>query len=292
MDLVRVVEGAVRLSRGKAGFPECEIVGASTLPLDCDVGRTEQTLVNLITNAADAVRHAVRPKIVIRLGVDGENATIRIEDNGPGIPSKVRTRLFDAFVTSKGSAGTGLGLYLARTFVEAQSGRLSVEKTGENGTTFLITLPRGTAASESIAPDKAVSASHRPRILIIDDEPEAVRSLMRLISSAADVVGTTEPDEGLRLATTRPFSAILCDLHMRPFDGSTFIKRLRETDPGQADRVIIVTGAPDDAVKGLAPILTKPVDKELLHRTVAEMKARFHRAPAVAPPTATAAHPA
>jgi signal transduction histidine kinase len=77
----------------------------------------------------------------VSLRRDGDHGVIAVRDNGPGIPPAARRRLFDAFFTTKGQRGTGLGLYLSRQFVERQGGSLELLATDAAGTTFELRLP-------------------------------------------------------------------------------------------------------------------------------------------------------
>jgi signal transduction histidine kinase len=102
-----------------------------------------QVLLNIVINAMDAVatlpaeRHVV--KMHARLTPAGW-VEISIEDRGPGISEELKKRIFEPFFTTK-ATGTGLGLSVSRTIVEAHQGRLLVESDGKNGTTFRLLLP-------------------------------------------------------------------------------------------------------------------------------------------------------
>jgi len=70
-----------------------------------------------------------------------ECAVMTVQDAGPGIPEEMRPRLFERFVTGRGSHGLGLGLYLARQIAEAHGGTLTVESSGGSGTVIALVLP-------------------------------------------------------------------------------------------------------------------------------------------------------
>jgi signal transduction histidine kinase len=116
-----------------------------------DSGKIRQVLVNLVTNAADALDGEGR--IELRAGHLAEQggAIIAVEDNGPGIPAEQAAKVFDPFFTTK-FAGTGLGLSIARSLVEQHGGTLELETEPGKGTTFYLVLPSSDqAASESSA---------------------------------------------------------------------------------------------------------------------------------------------
>jgi signal transduction histidine kinase len=107
-----------------------------------DERKFERVVVNLVRNASEAI---VRTGNIRIHGheVQGENtAEIIVEDDGPGIPRKVRDCLFDPFVTAGKSGGTGLGLAIVRKIVEEHGGTVSVESEVGQGARFLLRLPR------------------------------------------------------------------------------------------------------------------------------------------------------
>ncbi|MCV6591237.1 MAG: HAMP domain-containing histidine kinase [Marinobacterium sp.] len=114
--------------------------------------RLLQVLVNLISNASDAIKRThpvqktnqIQGNIHIQVRSGPERLIIRIRDNGGGIPGSVTHRLFDPFVTSKGPGlGTGLGLAICRDIVEQEhNGTLSCHNEPGKGVTFIIELPQ------------------------------------------------------------------------------------------------------------------------------------------------------
>jgi two-component system nitrogen regulation sensor histidine kinase GlnL len=81
---------------------------------------------------------------------------IRVSDNGPGIPAAIRNNLFDPFVSAGKPNGTGLGLAIVSKIIADHGGAVSVESTSENGTTFLVKLPRIQLAPNEI-PEKVIT---------------------------------------------------------------------------------------------------------------------------------------
>jgi signal transduction histidine kinase len=103
----------------------------------------EQVLVNLVRNAVEALDGTGRRRRTVTLGVreaDG-HVEVRVSDTGPGIPDGVLDRLFEPLASSR-EPGRGLGLAICHSIAEIHGGRLSVERTGPEGTTFVLALPR------------------------------------------------------------------------------------------------------------------------------------------------------
>lgn len=98
-----------------------------------------QVLLNIVFNAADAMKETKAPCLQIRGAREGDRAKLVLRDNGPGIPAHVAKQIFTPFYTSK-PEGTGLGLSISHKIVESHGGTLTFE-TGAWGTAFVVTLP-------------------------------------------------------------------------------------------------------------------------------------------------------
>ncbi|MBU1565244.1 MAG: response regulator [Proteobacteria bacterium] len=97
-------------------------------------------MLNLITNAADALSDCQNPQIIVSAGESPNGIEIKVDDNGKGISEADQQNLFKPFFTSK-AAGTGLGLVIVQKMLLAMNGRISVESYQGMGTTVIITLP-------------------------------------------------------------------------------------------------------------------------------------------------------
>ena len=96
-------------------------------------------LMNLIINASEAIKHD-KGRILIKTELSADNILIEVTDNGEGIPPDALKKLFIPFFTTKGSGGTGLGLCTTRKIIEENNGRITVDSTFGEGTSFNITF--------------------------------------------------------------------------------------------------------------------------------------------------------
>jgi signal transduction histidine kinase len=150
-DLNAAVENALILARPQYKHEADSQFDPGSLPsVLCHVGDIAQVLLNLIVNAAHAISdrragQGPRGHIAIATSVtpDGQQARIRIQDDGAGMTPEVASRVFEPFFTTKGvGRGTGQGLAIARAIiVERHGGRLTFESAVGAGTTFVIELP-------------------------------------------------------------------------------------------------------------------------------------------------------
>jgi signal transduction histidine kinase len=106
-------------------------------------GQIRQVLLNLVSNAIEAMRHAGAQPHVLRIRSEaGEQngVALSVEDNGVGISPENAEKIFDVFFTTK-SDGMGIGLAVCRSIVEAHGGTLDLARTGPHGSVFRIALP-------------------------------------------------------------------------------------------------------------------------------------------------------
>jgi PAS domain S-box-containing protein len=126
-------------------FQHIDLVQNFTLdlpPVLGDKSRLEQVFINLLMNSGDAMEGMGRLTVSTSLHAEGNRVRLAFMDTGPGIPENLRGRLFDPFFTTKGvGKGVGLGLSISYGIIEKHMGRIFVEKTGPEGTSFIIELP-------------------------------------------------------------------------------------------------------------------------------------------------------
>jgi signal transduction histidine kinase/CheY-like chemotaxis protein len=293
VNLNDVVRTAIDLVSYRFGIDEITLEGrldAELPPVVGDANRLEQVVVNLLSNALDALRTVKPPR---RLIVDsytddtGAKVCVTVSDNGPGVAPEIADRLFRPFASTKGVRGTGLGLYISRQLVREAEGELDLVTLPEPGARFLMWLPSAGAAVprdpvETPQP-AAPRASPAPglslagiRILLLDDEELVRRPMMRFLSTrgaelreAGDGVAAFE-----QLGTGFQPDVILADLRMPKMDGAEFYQRLQQLRPTLAERVLFLSGDITQlAGRGLADVprervLVKPVELAELEQRI------------------------
>jgi len=168
-DMTRLENGRIRLDRSLVDpvaltrtivstlgelFPGTPINLTADLPvgtIDADTVRVEQILANLINNAIKYSPHG--GSVSITVCQDGDDMRFSVQDHGVGISPVEQHHVFDRFyrATNTGQAdGSGLGLYIAKMLVDAHGGRIWVESTLDEGSTFTFTLPLAVTTHESM----------------------------------------------------------------------------------------------------------------------------------------------
>jgi two-component system sensor kinase FixL len=146
LNLNEVVKNVLHMVQPDAVAHSCrvEVSLANNLPpIEADPTQIQQVLINLVTNAFDAMDDAPPDRRMVQIATEHDgNGTVgvRVRDHGPGIPDSARKRLFEQFFTTKDD-GLGMGLAIVRSVVEAHRGKVRVENVDGGGAGFYIDLP-------------------------------------------------------------------------------------------------------------------------------------------------------
>ena len=252
--------------------------------------RVTQVLVNVLVNAAHAIREVERSvhhvKIVAR--ADEDFLAIAISDTGPGIAAESLSRIFDPFYTTKrGELGTGLGLAISRSIVRRLGGDLLVESVYGDGATFLCLLPlpardapRGPPELERLRSDAPCSRS-APLVLLVDDDERMLRSYALLLNPDFRLITARDGQGAIELleSGSEPDLAII-ELDLPIPERLLFWDWLTENRPALSRHTIIVTGAASKEAYASfiasyqGPVLHKPVRGEELLTALALLTQR------------------
>jgi two-component system sensor histidine kinase KdpD len=137
IDLAGVLEAARESLAADAALVKLGI-GAEIPELVADPAQLERAFANLLANA---VRHGNGQPVLVRSREVGGRLVVRVVDQGPGIPEQEREQIFEPFYRREGGQGSGLGLSIARGFIEANGGEIAVESVPGQGSTFVVSFP-------------------------------------------------------------------------------------------------------------------------------------------------------
>jgi two-component system, OmpR family, sensor histidine kinase KdpD len=140
--------GVLEAARASIGADREQIqlrVDPATPAVEADAGQLERAFANLFENG---VRHSGGQPVQVRSRQTGGRLVVRVVDRGPGIPEPERAQIFEPFYRRSGSSqGFGLGLAIARGFVEANGGEVAVESVPGQGSTFVVSFPLAEGAA-------------------------------------------------------------------------------------------------------------------------------------------------
>ena len=257
-----------------------------------DRARIVQVLNNLLSNAA---RHSPESSpILVEARRDGVHVAVSVCDRGRGVPPELLGQLFRKHVVLAGGEAeggtTGLGLAICKGLVEAHGGRIRAESAGlGQGARFTFTLPAVEGAQVRPAAGRARppgEAHGRTRILVVDDDPQMLRTVRDALTHAGyTVLVTGEPGELAELIRNEKPSLVLLDLVLPGTDG---IELMSEVPELSALPVIFISGYGRDETivrafeSGAADYIVKPFSpSELTARVGAALRRRANSQPFV-----------
>ena len=249
MDLGTVIDAALTSARPNAAgklVTLCRYV--EPVPaLHGDADRLQQVVWNLLSNA---IKFTPRGgKVTVRASHAGDHAEIEVSDTGIGIKADFLPFVFDRFRQSDGTitrthGGLGLGLSISRHLVEMHGGIISAASAGEGyGATFVVSLPLNRPNDPSSESDGAPGRVELPasdaaelptlenvRVLVVDDEPDSRRVVVRLLTRAhAEVRAADSVAASLEVLSEWPADILISDIAMPGEDGYSLVRHLRSS---------------------------------------------------------------
>jgi CheY-like chemotaxis protein len=256
-----------------------------------DSSQIEQVLVNLATNARDAMRDGGELKISTEqteidhsfckmhgYGEPGLYALLSVADNGVGIPKEIQQKIFDPFFTTKDTGkGTGLGLAMAWGIVKQHKGYILVDSYSGKGSQFKIYLP---LTNQPVATPVVLTSTQLPggneTILLVEDDPLVRESTNIILSTVGYQVTTSNcAESALKVLEQKKngLSLILSDVVMPGIKGPEFYQEIRKITEIP---VIFMSGYTFDSMheQGLfreeVTLLNKPIQPIVLLTAIRE----------------------
>ena len=226
------------------------------LPIDGDRGQLEQTLMNLVVNASDAMPEG--GELTIRSGGgdlaegDGAGAWFSVSDTGTGIPDELVDRIFDPYFTTKSAArGTGLGLAVVHGIVSVHGGHVDLDNRPGEGITFRVTLPRSSREGSEAAvetPQVAVPRAEGGRVLVVEDQDPVREMLSTMLTSLGYEVSTaSDGAEARARIAADEYQLLVSDIVLPDTTGVELAHEFRTRRPSLA--VLLVSGYAEETVR-------------------------------------------
>jgi two-component system NtrC family sensor kinase len=286
LSLNEVIESVLALMRYQLRVDGVEVRAELSPELPAIKGDThqlQQALVNLLTNAKQAILQAAESGSIDLHTFLAKDGAVRLEvrDSGPGVPEGIRAKIFDPFFTTKSEgSGTGLGLSLVYGIVTSHGGVIEYQPGESGGGAFLITLPAGKAGRSALPrpeDEEEVAPVVSSRILVVDDEEALAGMICEALSNDGHrALHVSDGLQALQLINDKheQFDLIISDIKMPGMGAEVLFRELRQARPELTARFLLTTG--DTVGSGTEsfvennrlPLLRKPFDLDHLRRTV------------------------
>lgn len=282
---------------------------AEPLPALADPTLLERALLNLIGNA---VKFTDSGRIIVSAVALKDAVRISVQDTGAGVPAEKQSQLFHRYPLGARAArkGAGLGLYLTRLIVDLHGGALRHNAPPAGGAEFIIDLKPAPAGAEleqpellldryyaealgsdalgpePVAPPESTASAdpERPRLLIVEDEPELSAALIQLFSDRYVVVHAENGRRGYDVALQFGPDAVVADVLMPESSGLEMLERMRASESLRGTPVLLLTARADAASRrrgldlGAEDYVAKPFDPRELELRVRNLVERKRRA--------------
>lgn len=260
-----------------------------------DEDKISKVVTNLLSNAIKYTDNGGR--VNVDLSLDGNDAIIKVSDNGKGIPDKEKPHLFDRFWQGEGSAnkgGSGIGLNIVQEYVRMHEGRVEVSDTPGGGATFTVIIPAKecNASGEGFVKsslcqkdtpadiDTAQPTARRINLLLVDDSEDFLDYLSSVLSSEYNVITATDGQTALEKMETHRPDIVLSDVMMPNMDGNELCQRIKANPATTHIPVVMLTARLTDENEkksrdcGADDYFTKPFDIKVLQDHIAILVSR------------------
>jgi len=256
---------------------------SETLSLDGDSDRILQVVTNLLSNAIKF--SPPNTSVHIHIEADHDWLTLRVSDQGRGIPTDKLESIFDRFQQVEASdarqkGGTGLGLAICKTIVQQHNGSIWAESNVQQrrgpGASLIVAFPRN-ARLQTAAPEQQQISAHTsfgPETIIVCDDDEGIRTIVRehLERHGYHILEACNGEEAIGLASSNSVQAVLLDLYMPGLSGWETLQRLKDSPNTAHIPVVILSvlapsvGKSKDSSHQLIPQgwVQKPLEEERL----------------------------
>src|SRR5664279_5206809 len=277
----RAVEDNRGLFEGNEVRLSCELAPTPTF-INADATRVAQMVGNLLQNAAKFTSRGGYTHVSTR--TEGLESVIRVVDNGMGIAPDTLARLFQPFMQAdqtldRSKGGLGLGLALVRGLADLHGGSIHAQSKGLGmGSEFIIRLPLDVGGVLEVAVVGARSVCICRRVLIIEDNVDAAKSLrdaLELGEHKVEIAGSGP--EGIARARSFQPDAVLCDIGLPGMDGYDVARAFRQDQALRSIFLVALSGyaLPEDleraAEAGFQRHIAKPPNLEELERVLSEL---------------------
>ncbi|MDR2058301.1 MAG: response regulator [Dysgonamonadaceae bacterium] len=238
-----------------------------------DILKMEAVLNNLLTNACKYSEAGV-VSLCIACREDEKQLAITVEDTGIGIPDReiayVFKRFYQSSKTAKDKEGTGIGLYLVKTYTEQHQGTVNIQSEENKGTIITVTLPLREETEASNNLPLVSGNADSPLILIVDDNPEIADFIHKALAPGYRCEIACNGKQGLEKCLHFHPDLIIADIMMPVMNGLEMTRRIRKQLPASTIPIILLTAKDDKDTElesmhlNVNAFIPKPFEMEIL----------------------------
>lgn len=268
--------------------------GAEPVLLAIDVEKVERVFFNLVSNAFKFTKN--NGMITVSYGVKDNKLALKVSDTGEGISERDLGKIFERFyeVDRVHPKGSGIGLTVAKAFIELHGGTIAVESELKKGSVFIVTLPITHVAEEPEDVAKSIESSaveseldtietevafdsDKPLVLVIDDNRDIRQMVSELLKEEYNVITAPSGGEGIKKATKYVPDLIISDVMMPGMDGLECCRVLKEETSTSHIPVLLLTACSMDEQRaqgydsGADGYLSKPFSAQVLKSRIASL---------------------
>ena len=262
-----------------------------------DAVKLESILDNLLSNAVKYTPDGGQVTLSISLSEDGKAACIAVTDTGLGIPLPEQPYVFQRFFQSSHTAGkttgTGIGLYLVKTYTELHGGSVALQSVAGGGTTVTVTLPGVempapvasadlqsadiTPIEPYLADDEPPLPPDTPVVLVVEDDPDTADFIHQVLHARYRCRRATNGKEALELVRQEVPALIISDVMMPVMDGFDMVRQLKKYVPASTVPIILLTGQADKQTElesirlHIEAFIAKPFEPDILLSRVEQL---------------------
>ncbi len=256
--------------------------GRERLYVQMDVIKLESILDNLLSNAVKYTPDGGSITLSLEPGAGEKEIVITVADTGTGIRPSDQPYVFQRFYQSPKTAGrkegTGIGLYLVKTYTELHGGTVKLISAENKGTTVQLSLP---VADEPLPPaTQTAPPPDAPLVLVVDDDAEMRALICQVLGADYRCLTADNGKTGLDEAMKAKPDLIVSDVIMPQMDGFELVRRLKKHIPTSTTPIVLLTGK-DDKETELESIrlhtdafISKPFEPELLLSRIEQLLSR------------------
>lgn len=247
-------------------------------------GKLQQIVMNLISNARDALEEIKKKQIIVKCESDDQYVTINVIDNGCGIPQNVIGEILNPFFTTKRAGkGTGIGLSFVNEEIKKIGGELKIQSVENKGSTFQVILPLTQKPQEKEQAEQDENISLSGNVLIVDDE-EGIREILAdiLEDIGLNVEQADDGDTALEKVKEKNYDFICTDMKMKRMQGDQFIINAKKHISEDCAVFIITGGVTENYMESnnnvLSDLINGQIDKPFTPKTIAKVLKNFKKA--------------